>query len=453
MNHSLLTRFPQSVHFALWILVFLPFFYLLYVFVQYPMNVPYADDWAIVDVLHSVSRGRLKFEIFVRQHMNDRPALPNLIHIALFMLNRWHSSVFAVNLFLCMSLFFLFVHSIHRTTRLPLLRIHGWLVPVLSLNFFSMTHSINIFWASHVCVYLNLTLVTGGLLVLWPKSLNFRRFFCSVVLGILATFSISNGLLYWVVGLCMLFISHRDDLHFKRWVYLWLLFTGITFGCFLFNYNLLLGPTGFWYFLEHPVSYLQFVIAYLGLPISVVPFQSASLIGILGIVIFIVTTLILLKKRWATLADLSFFHACGLYSVGSGFLTGIGRLHYGVEQATAFQYNAMATLFWASNFILLFLVMRRASALNGKSWLACKIVAYAVIVILVFHMYGSFKVGSHSFMLQHHELEGTRQDYMEFIETEDEAIIMPHRPHGICPKRFKRIIKWLHKTRLSIFRE
>jgi hypothetical protein len=79
------------------------------------------------------------------------------------------------------------------------------------------------------------------------------------------------------------------------------------------------------------------------------------LLGLFGLIIFVFMIHNLIKYQNIKLQVLIPYIAIGFSSIGAAFLTGIGRVRFGPQQALASRYITVSSLFWISNIILVYL--------------------------------------------------------------------------------------------------
>jgi len=202
------------------------------------------------------------------------------------------------------------------------------------------------------------------------------------------------------------------------------------------------------HFLSQPGEYVQYVLKYLGRP--VINYEGYALaIGLIGLLFFGAFTFLFLRdKRDKARAFLPFF-LFGLYSIGCGMLTGIGRIGFGSAQAMSGRYVPFSALIWIPNFIFVFLLSReirtrvRARPLRILSLAGIGVFSF----VLVFGIARtSYRVGHRVFKSYHARMLPARA---ELLRGEDERLLLNLY---IDADYIRQGIKILKKHGLSVFR-
>jgi len=192
------------------------------------------------------------------------------------------------------------------------------------------------------------------LLLLKPQSssirtnliIRTRHFLLGLISAMLASFTMSNGLLVWPVGL--LLGVHRKWSAKKLavfffsgclvwWLYLKDYESGVPFSRLLDQL-----PEKAW-------SLIQYSAVLLGTPLSPEWPDLALVIGMFGILImtsFGILFVIDRKHVYFTTTGSRLFICLAVFCLTTALVTGIGRLDLGIRQATTNRYGTAAVLFW-----------------------------------------------------------------------------------------------------------
>ena len=188
----------------------------------------------------------------------------------------------------------------------------------------------------------------------------------SILAAAAATYSNANGILLWPL---LLFVAIA--LVPRREVIASYVGFGIAFiASYLYHYA---SPTRHSSpvnsLLHHPLGVCHYVVLYLGT--SWVPIRSSFVVysGMLGLLVALAVTVRVVSVRQRdplqiALGSLIFFAAA------TAFLTGLGRLNFGLGQAFAPRYQTFNLLFWFSILSLLLLFADKTNPLLRTSVLA-----------------------------------------------------------------------------------
>lgn len=188
------------------VLVLLPIVFLIYFVAQYKVDVPYWDQWEIASLLNKSFEGTLAFGDLWKQHNEHRPLFPLIIMLVLARLSNWNISYeLAVNILLGIGIFSVFIYQLGKTDKSIGNRRVYWPVPIISLFIFCLPQYENWLWGWQIQVFLNVLAAIVGIVLLAGYAHKWLGFMLALFMGVIATYSFANGLVYWPVGLLMLF--------------------------------------------------------------------------------------------------------------------------------------------------------------------------------------------------------------------------------------------------------
>ena len=122
---------------------------------------------------------------------------------------------------------------------------------------------------------------------------------------------------------------------------------------------------------------LYFALVYVGSPICNFSVLGAAIAGFVGLVAFCWLAFSLIVRRQVSVHLLVLYLSFGLFSIGSGLLTGPGRLHYGFDVILSRDWKIFATPLWIAVVVLLYLSAHLAGA--RKSWPTIGLLLVAVL--------------------------------------------------------------------------
>jgi hypothetical protein len=416
------------------------------------VDVPFWDQWNFVPLLGKSYEGGISFADLWAPHNEHRLFFPRLIMLGLAHLSGYNISYELIFSILLAVGIFIFVFFRTKKT-FSLLGSPGfpWITTVLSLLVFSLHQGENWVWGWQIQIFLNVLAVVLGLVVLASPELRWGNFAVGVACGIVATFSYANGLAYWPLAfLALLLVPSASRRRKLTALAIWLGLTVLVFISYFYRFAAA-SPSGkpLFYFAIHPLEYIHYILGYLGAPIITYP-GYAFFMGILCLILFGSTVWFFSRKgREAIVAALPFL-LLGLYSLACAVLTGIGRVGFGLAQATSYRYVTFSNLIWFSNFIFLALEFKE-TWLDWKSpiRLRLKIVTLVVILLSLIFLIGrtSYRVGHRVLESYHYRLVPARS---ELLTGRDDDLL--HRLY-IDADYVRQGIKILKKHRLSVFRQ
>lgn len=196
---------------------------------RFSVDVPWWDEWALVDLLQSWSRqdiGRV-IALLWAQHNEHRPLFPRLIMLVLARLTGWN---------ICIEMYFGLLLSIMLLVVIGLIykKMVGdsiWGFVPLAWLVFSLGQWENILWGWQLAFYLQALATVCALYLLSARLL--RSTALAVLCAVVASFSVSSGLLTWPVGLLYL-LTQRTE---KKRQALWGLAGFLTIAVYFIGYT------------------------------------------------------------------------------------------------------------------------------------------------------------------------------------------------------------------------
>jgi hypothetical protein len=318
---------------------------------RYGVDVLRIDDWSMAWLFTRIETGSLSLADLVQQHNEIRPLFPRLLLIALAELFGYDArhAMFA-SLALC-ALVACNLAWMGRQT-LPGPRHHFAALALASALLFSPVNSPNWLWAVQVVMFLTLAALSTALAVGASRAGAPVAFAVAAACAGVATWSMSAGLLCWVVLPPALALARGPRLGPRgRWAAGWALAAGACLLAYFAGYRAPESLPSPWRALARPDQLLAFLLAYLGAPFAaaLAGDRSAALFGSLAagalLAALLAAACLWLWRRRAD-AELARRAAPWLglaaFAVGSGILAGIGRSGMGLHSALATRYATWA---------------------------------------------------------------------------------------------------------------
>lgn len=408
------------------ILALIPLLILIINIAEYHVDVPFWDQWNFVPLLGKSYEEGVTLQDLWDQHNEHRLLFPRLVMLGLARASRYNIVwELAVIILLAISLFALLRHQFNKATRVLGYPAFPWVVPVFSLLVFTLGQAENWLWGWQLQIFLNVLAVVAGLVLLGNPGLRWTKFWLALGSGILATYSFANGLLFWPLGFLAIMLAPPKDRRPRILALtVWTASTGGVAFSYLYRFRFV-SPSGkpWTHFLNPPGEYVQYVLKYLGRP--VINYEGYALaFGSVGLILFGAFSFYLFRNRRGEARALRPFFLLGLYSIGCGLLTGIGRVGFGSAQAMSGRYVPFSLLIWVSNFVFLFIMAEqvRARARRPPAWVLSLGGIGVLCLILVFGIgRTSYRVGHRVFKSYHSRMTPARA---ELLRGKDENLLL-----------------------------
>ncbi len=429
-------------HVLLLTITFLPLIILSILIFKYYVGVPFWDEWDFIGLLQKSYLSNINFSDLLSYHNEHRPFFPRLILLGLAHLTGYRIlPELIVNLIIATGIFISLTYLFK--TIFSAFKIKNYLLfyPVISLVVFSLTQWENWLWGWQVQIFLNLLAVISGLKILSLRKIKSGNLLISIFLGIVATFSFANGLIYWIIGLFLLNFKKQNNK--KNILIFWSVF---SIGIFILYTHLSSSPATMKedFSVQNIILLVFYTLAFIGAPLVSMNAVAAFMAGLTGVILFLY--LIWISRKIFSHKQKLFLPIIALsgYSLGSAFLTGIGRYRLGLLQAISSRYISFSNLFWLSLLAILFII-KEGNLMKHRQKKKTGSIARMSYLILILGLIINSVLRIHNFSKQYHNLAPARQALI--YENNDE--LLGRLYHNVEDLKSKR--EFLKKYKLNVF--
>lgn len=323
----------------------IPFFLLLWFISTFSVNIPYWDQWSLVDLFERVASGNATFQDFFAQHNEHRILFPKLIIVALAFISKWN---ILWELYFNLLLGIVILLGIYKITAAQTEQ-HDLIFHMANVTtcvaIFSLVQWENWLWGFQIAWFLiNSCLVLTIVILGLSSPLIWRNIFLAALFCVVASFSSAHGLLTWLAVSPILAASSKNFRHFAKISLVWLMLFFICYQLYLIHYQ---KPA------NHPdlmltlrdLSYVKdYFSRLLGTPIL----YKSSVSNWAGTLLFLNFGYFVV--RWRQRYKTFFFRqaapwiSLGLFPILFSLLVAVGRAGLGLEQASASRYTTVSIL-------------------------------------------------------------------------------------------------------------
>ena len=269
----------------------IPVFGYLALLRHYQMNALIGDQWYDVPVIRASYGHFPDWASLWGLHNGNRILFPNLIVVALAHTVRFNIEVeqwLGALMLLAATALFIFSHK-RRSPQTPML----YYCPIAFLTL-SFAQWQNTLWGFQMAWYLVLLSLAGTIALLDRPTLTVPTFVAAAVVAVVGSYSSTQGLLIWPVGLLLLYLRHRT-----RWTFVsWIAIAGATAAAYFYNFSYPGRVDNPHNALDHPWETVKFFIYALGDVVGVQPQNRVPANGavmVFGVVILLLAVLVLIK--------------------------------------------------------------------------------------------------------------------------------------------------------------
>ncbi|MGF1569873.1 MAG: hypothetical protein ACFCVD_17685 [Nodosilinea sp.] len=344
MNHRVATR-RRSYFWLLPVAYLFPIALTVWFVVNFGVNVPHWDQWALVSFFAKIQAGQATFVDFFAQHNEHRMFFPRIIFAILAFVSGWNNKV---EMFFSLGLVIMTFGVIYRMalkTRSNVVLFH--LVTILSAAFlFSLSQLENWLWGFQIAWFLiNLCVVLAiaSFALLEDQEFSTRAFLAGLACFV-ASFSSAHGLVSWLVVLPLIVMEKGSQRQRFLKVAVWMGIFAAVFGLYMLGYVKPEHHPDRLFFLRQPQAAIHYFLVMLGSVFGTVAFPK-SLMGLgllLNFAFFNGYSVIRLSSP-ATQKMIPWL-ALGWYPMLFAMATTVGRSGFGTEQATSSRYITVIVL-------------------------------------------------------------------------------------------------------------
>lgn len=311
------------------------------------LDIPFHDQWATVPLFEKVKHGSASLADFFSQHNEHRPFFPRLLWLTL---SQWTGYNLNAELWLDLGIalitFGVFVSYTAWVWRQHGVKTLDSFLPLFALLVFNLAQWEGWLTGFQATVFLGMMAIVTGFIVLCRFN-TWLGLLGAAFLGGIATFSIANAVLYWLIGLLLIALLSDPTTRWLRFT-AWAIIS--TFMWIAFFRGWTPTPMASWSVLwRHPWVYIIWVLNFIGAPMMT--YWYAWAFGILSLI-------------WLAMVGLRAYKICGLrllaphgaiivFVLASALAIGVGRSSISLSSSLASRYLTQTVWYWASLLALL----------------------------------------------------------------------------------------------------
>lgn len=309
---------------------------------RYWVNVPFSDEWDLVPIFQFAQAGELRFDYLFSQHNEHRILVPRLLLAALAWLT--HGDVrsgmaftFVLACITSAALAVLLRRTLPDARQWPI----WWLLA--NLLIFSPVQHENWLMGMQMLPIMPVLCLALGLVIAGSTAMIWLKWAACAFLCLLASFSLTNGLVCWLVMLPALWMAGERG---RTWLLgLWLALFAAVVAVYFHGYSTPPYHPSLWAAFSHPFAATYYFLTLIGSALSrgtgaptAAVLGAVLLLGGLGLALY------LLKQRTdrALLARVMPWLLLCLYAIASSAMTAAGRFGFGVSQAQDSRYTTVS---------------------------------------------------------------------------------------------------------------
>ena len=368
---------------------------------RYGVNLPVWDEWNVpgVAIVQSVTE-QITWEHWIYQHNESRKLFPRLLFVPLARLTNWNIKYEMLVSFLLACSISFNVYHLSKITLNCSPRKRGIYLLFANLLIFSPMQWDNWLWGLQAITFVPIASITASLAIIFSQNYLFIKFLSSGILATVATFSFANGLLSWIVIFpSSIWVSRQHKKRTTPIVAGWLLLFIFNLTVYFYNFVKAESSPSFLEAFVNPFRTIAYFVSYIGSPLGLQTLWLNQVFGLMVIVLFCFCCYYLWKNRQNNLLLNRAFPwlSIGSYTIGSGILTTIGRVGFGVEQSLESRYITFSTYGMLSLIYLLAIILAELRSKGSKLSFFNKLIkrnTYILSVAFIILYLANFSLGT-----------------------------------------------------------
>ncbi len=333
--------------FSIKLLAIIPALTLGWLVWRYGVNLPVWDEWRVpgIAIIQSVT-DQITWAHWIHQHNESRKLFPLLLFVPLASLTNWNIKYeMLISFLLACSISFSVYHLSKITLNCSPRKRIAYLV-LANLLIFSPMQWDNWLWGLQAITFVPIACITASLAIIFSQNPLLFKFLLSVILATVATFSFANGMLCWIIIFpALIWISCQSKRKVSWVITGWLLLFGFNLAVYFHDYVKPESSPSFLEVFVNPIRTIAYFLSFIGSPLGFHDLLSNQIIGLIVIMVFGLSCFYFLgiQQNRQLLSRAFPWILIGSYAVGSGVLTTVGRVGFGVEQSLESRYITFST--------------------------------------------------------------------------------------------------------------
>lgn len=313
---------------------------------KFSVNVPYWDEWGLVNFFDKVASGNAIFADYFAQNNEHRMFFPKIIFLILAFSSRWNITVeMYFSIFLAIVSFCaLYIVATHSQKQDPKW-LHLFNLVTCTLVF-SLVQSENWLWGFQVAwFFINTCVILAILFLVVPKKLlPSQRLLLAAICCFIASFSSAHGLLSWIAVIPTVLCIEGNARQKRMRIFLWILLFLLSLLIYQIGYVKPSAHPDILFFVKQPLIAVTYLLTLLGKSVGnvIIPAAMTGLIILFNFVFFNISCLKNYKTAFAR--DAAPWLSLGWFAILFALMTTVGRAGFGIDQAKSSRYTSVAIL-------------------------------------------------------------------------------------------------------------
>ncbi|MGJ5633814.1 hypothetical protein [Nostoc sp. CALU 1950] len=332
---------------ALLVVYSLPVILLLWFITTFSVNVPFWDDWGLVNFFEKIYSGTINFGDFFAQHNEHRIFFPRIIFAIIAFSSKWNIKLENYFSFLLALVNFVFLYKIAASSYNENNKIlfHLFNITTCIINF-SLIQYENWLWGFQIAwLFINTCLIIAVFILTVPKNFhpNSRLLLASICCFI-ASFSSAHGLLSWLAVLPSVYLIEGTTKQKKIRFLVWVVLFSFCVAIYFIGYQKPSQHPSIFFLLQQPFITSEFFFTIIGSSFYKNIFPPV-VIGLIILFVFLFFNVTCFKNYQSDFINKANpWISLGWFPILFALITTVGRAGMGIEQAAISRYKTVSIL-------------------------------------------------------------------------------------------------------------
>lgn len=397
-----------NTHTYIYTAYLIPLIFLTLFVLKFSVNVPFNDEWNLVEFFGKFASNSLTFQDFWSLNNDHRLLFPRIIFLIVGITSKWNVKLeMYLGVFLSAISFYLLLRISYNNknkSQIILVLVNT----ITGFLFFSLIQIENWLWGFQVAWFLiHFWLIFAIFILTVPKNINANIKLYLAALGcFVASFSSAQGLFTWLAVMpCIFNLETNKKKRLFKLIFWLLLFIICTF-IYLNGYHKPDAHPETISVLDNPLIAINYFLTLIGNSLFLSKINQPEIIGLIIVINIIVFNLIFIlsvcKNQTKLSTEITPWISLSWFSLLFSLITTVGRVGFGVNHALASRYTTVSILLLISC-LQIYKVIINTYWLWFKAKFFRNIITYFMMSILLFlvayNSWSFFKVG-YSYQLQ-----------------------------------------------------
>lgn len=362
----------------------MPFFLLLFFVVKFSVNVPFNDEWSLVDFFGKLQSNTLNFADLWSLHNDHRMVFPKLIFIIVGITTHWNVTIemYLSVFFTGLTCYLILKISDNNSTKNKLFTYLSNLITTILI--FSLIQIENWLWGFQVAwLWINLWLMFAIFILTLPKNFNSKyKILLAALSCFIASFSSAHGLFTWLAMFPCIFMLETEKKKKLSNLVIWLIIFIICTFIYLNGYHKPAAHPETISIFSQSLITINYFFTLIGNSLFFPKYNNTVIIGLIIFLTFLAFNLLFIisifKNKNQFLQEIVPWISLSWFAIIFAVVTTLARAGFGVNHALASRYTTVSILL-----LIACLQLTKVVINTHWQWFKIKLYRYSSVYFII----------------------------------------------------------------------